>query len=454
MEGFFVNPRIKALADKRASIRAAMQSLTDLAEKEDRDFSEEEAERFDAYKAEVVSLDQRITRLQDLIDDANKPENLKPTEGLTIQQPEKTSVKVKEPDFVADPCKGFKTHTEFLTAAMNAARRGQVTDPRLHFLSGSRNKFFATAGSDEQGVYSDPYGGFLVPAGFSPNLLMVPADAQDAGIATTRVPMVTPMVTFNARVDKNHTSSVSGGLTVTRRAETQGGAASRMQFEQVTLRADSLYGLAYATEELLADSPQSFVAMLEQGFNEQFLWHLVGERIEGTGVGEYTGVLNSPAIVSIAKETGQAADTIVYNNVIKMRAQCWNYGRAVWHYNQDCLPTLMQMTIPIGTSGIPAWQTSARDGEPDMFLGRPAYACEHCATVGDTGDIMLCVWSEYLEGVYQLLNMAESIHVRFVENERAFRFTMRCGGAPWWRSALTPKKSAKTLSPFVKLDAR
>jgi hypothetical protein len=108
----------------------------------------------------------------------------------------------------------------------------------------------------------------------------------------------------------------------------------------------------------------------------------------------------------------------------------------------------------IGTSGIAAWQTSARDGEPDKFLGRPAYACEHCATVGDTGDIILAVWSEYLEGVYQLLNMAESIHVRFLENERAFRFTMRCGGAPWWRSALTPKKSSTTLSPFVKLDAR
>lgn len=449
-----MNPRIKALADKRGSIRAAMQSLTDLAEKEDRDFSETEAEQFDAYKAEVVSLDQRISRLQDLLDDAQRPENLREPEGGPKIEAPKDRIKVKDPDFISDPKKGFKDHTEFLTAAMNAARRGQVTDPRLHHLSGSRNKFFATAGSDEQGVYSDPYGGFLVPAGFSPNLLMVPADAQDAGIATTRVPMVTPMVTFNARVDKSHATSVSGGLTVTRRAETQSGAASRMQFEQVTLRADSLYGLAYATEELLADSPQSFVAMLEQGFNDQFLWHLVGERVEGTGVGEYMGVMNSPAIVSIGKETGQAADTIVYNNVIKMRARCWNYGRAVWHYNQDCLPTLMQMTIPIGTSGIPAWQTSARDGEPDMFLGRPAYACEHCASVGDTGDILLAVWSEYLEGVYQLLNMAESIHVRFIENERAFRFTMRCGGAPWWRSALTPKKSAATLSPFVKLDAR
>jgi HK97 family phage major capsid protein len=137
-----------------------------------------------------------------------------------------------------------------------------------------------------------------------------------------------------------------------------------------------------------------------------------------------------------------------------MRARSWKYGSAVWHYNQDCLPTLMQMTIPVGTSGVLAWQTSAREGEPDLFLGRPAYACEHCATVGDAGDILLCVWSEFLEGIYQPMQMAESIHVRFVENERAFRFTMRCGGAPWWRSALTPKKSSNTLSPFVRVAAR
>ena len=259
-----------------------------------------------------------------------------------------------------------------------------MDDARLNYLSGTRTRFLATAGSDEQGAYSDPYGGFLVPIGFSPNLLTVPADMSDAGIVTTRVPMTTPTVTFSARVDKDHSTSVSGGLTVTRRAETQSGASSRMSFEQVTIKADPLYGLAYATEELLADSPQSFVAMLEQGFNDQFNWHLVGERIEGTGVGEYLGVRNCGAYQAIAKETGQAADTIV-STTWRRSARCWNYGRAVWHYNQDCLPTLMTMTIPVGTGGILAWQTSARDGEPDMFLGRPAYACEHCETVGDAG---------------------------------------------------------------------
>ena len=449
-----MNPKVRQLADKAGALRTAMQQMSDLAEKEDRDFTTEETEQFGAYKTEVLSLESRKSRIEELLADASRPENMRPAEGLILPDPSKPRIEGQGPVFVDDPKKGFKSHTEFLMAVMQAPKRGRVDDPRLNYLSGTRTRFLAAAGSDEQGAYSDPYGGFLVPIGFSPNLLTIPADMQDAGIVTTRVPMTTPTVTFNARVDKDHSASVSGGLTVTRRAETQSGASSRMSFEQVTIKADSLYGLAYATEELLADSPQSFVAMLEQGFNDQFAWHLIGERIEGTGVGEYLGVRNCGAYQAITKETGQAADTIVFNNVAKMRSRCWNYGRAVWHYNQDCLPTLMTMTIPVGTGGILAWQTSAREGEPDMFLGRPAYACEHCETVGDAGDILLCVWSEYLEGIYQALNMAESIHVRFVENERAFRFTMRCGGAPWWRTYLTPKNGTNYLSPFNGLAAR
>ena len=452
MEGFFVNPVLKKLTDKRDALKASNKLLVDNAEKEDRDLTEDEADKFEVSRVECEGLETRITRMQEVLTEATLAAQPAP-ELLTIK-PKADRIEVKTEAWVDDPKKGFKTHTEFLMAAMAAVKRGQVSDPRMQFLSGSRTRFLATAGSDEQGGYSDPYGGFLVPVGFSPNLLTVPAQIESAGIVTTRVPMTTPTVSFNARVDKDHTTSVSGGLTVSRRAETGTMTGSRMSFEQITIKADSLYGLAFATEELLQDSPQSFVAMLEQGFNDQFVWHLVGERIDGTGVGEYLGIMNSPAVVGITKETGQAADTIVYNNVVKMRARCWNYGRAVWHYNQDCLPTLMQMTIPVGTGGVLAWQTSAREGEPDMFLGRPAYACEHCETVGDAGDLILAVWSEYLEGIYQAMNMAESIHVRFVENERAFRFTMRCGGAPWWRTALTPHKSSATLTPYVRINAR
>ena len=74
--------------------------------------------------------------------------------------------------------------------------------------------------------------------------------------------------------------------------------------------------------------------------------------------------------------------------------------------------------------------------------------------MGDTGDILLVNPTQYLDGLYQPLQSAESLHVRFDSHERAFKFWLRNDGKCWWRAALTPKNSASTLSPFVKLDAR
>jgi hypothetical protein len=91
---------------------------------------------------------------------------------------------------------------------------------------------------------------------------------------------------------------------------------------------------------------------------------------------------------------------------------------------------------------------------PDLLLGRPCIFTEWAKTLGDQGDLVLGTWSQFLEGTYQTLQSAESIHVRFLEHERTMKFWLRNAGAPWWRSALTPKNSTSTLSPFVVLDAR
>jgi HK97 family phage major capsid protein len=272
--------------------------------------------------------------------------------------------------------------------------------------------------------------------------------------------MASPSVEFVARVDKDHSTSVSGGFTVSRRAETVAQSVTRTAFEMVSLKASSLFGWGAATEELLTDSPISFVSIIDAGFRTQFPAHILNEKLRGKGGAEMLGILTALAAsslgptISIAKETNQSADTINATNVIKMAARCWGFGNSIWIANHDSRPQLSVLSIAVGTSGVLIYQPSSQMGFPDLLLGRPIYYSEFASTVGDTGDIILANWSQYLEGLYQPLQSAESVHVRFLNHERVFKLWLRNCGSPWWKSALTPAKSSATLSPFVILAER
>jgi len=354
----------------------------------------------------------------------------------------------------ADPKKGFRKHQDFYLAVMEFGR-GRKMDPRLRFLhTNDQGEIHAAVGADENSTFSDPHGGFLVPEAFAPDILKLDPEADPMGALTMKIPMATPTLRIPSRVDKNHATSVSGGLRVYRRAEADTVTESRIEYEQVVLEAHTLFGVNHTTEELLADSPISVAALLAQSFQDEFTSKIVDERVSGTGVGEFLGVLISAATISVAKEAGQAADTVNFDNVVKMRSRCWGYGKAIWLANHDTVPQLMRIKVETSGGEMPAFMISAREDVPDMLFGRPIIFTEHVKKLGDLGDIILGNWSQYLEGMLQPLQSAESIHVRFVNHERSFKFWMRNAGAPWWRSVLTPKNGAATLSPFVTLAER
>jgi HK97 family phage major capsid protein len=368
---------------------------------------------------------------------------------LATETSPKTRAVVQVTDRAAeDPMRGFASPREFMSAVMEAGRNPTRMDARLKPL-----KIGATQGSDEQGAYSDPYGGFFVPVGLSPTVLQLTPEDDPIAPLVTPVPLMAPTVEFNARVDKDHSTSVSGGFTVTRHPETVDGTSSRAKYEQVKLTADELFGIAFATERLLTDSPQSFAAIIAAGFKDQFSDHLIEERFNGTGAGEFLGFMKSGCLLTVAKEANQAADTVVTANIDKMVARCWRYGSAVWHANHTLFPALQGLTRAVGTGGSIVNYLSWSPSGQMSLLGRPLYLTEHCAALGDLGDIALCNWSEFLEGTYQPLQQAESIHVRFLAHERTFKLWLRNGGAPWWSSVLTPKRG-DTRSAFVTLAAR
>jgi HK97 family phage major capsid protein len=447
---------LKALREARAKALDEAQALQDAAEAEDRDLTKKEAAEADALlddaeakQAEIQATeagDQRKARLaagRAQLDQSRGRQ----TAPDTPEQPARVPIVTVKQAWEDDPGRGYKTPRAFMLDVIQAGM-GRPMSERLTPL-----KVQATAGSDEAGGYSDPYGGFTIPTIFRPDVMQMGVEADPMLGRTTVIPMEVPVVPVAARVDKDHSTSVSGGLRVYRRAEADTVAASRMKFEQIKLEANPLMGISYATEELLTDSASSFAALIAAGFRDEFTSRIIGERLTGTGVGQFMGIMNSPCLISITKETGQAADTLVYENIIKMRARVWKYENAIWMANQDCLPQLMTMVMEIGAGGVPIYHTDAREDVADTLLGRPVVYSEYMKTVGDKGDIVCANWSQFIEGVYEGLQGVESIHVRFVYNERAFRFTMRNAGAPWWRTALTPKNGA-TLSPFVTLNAR
>lgn len=361
-------------------------------------------------------------------------------------------------NLLEDPAKGFSTPLEYMRALTNAYdNRSKYAKGNKYGGPDERLKLLNAVGSDEQSTIEDPYGGFFVPTAFSPGIREMTAPADQLAPLVTRVPMTAPKVEIPARVDKTHTNSVTGGLQWYRRKELGSATSSRMEFEMVGMSANTLTGLAYCSEELMTDSPVSFSGILARGFQDGLGDKLMRERITGTGVGEMQGIKDAKTVpISVAKETSQVADTIVGMNVLKMRKQIYNYGSSVWLINNDCYVQISQLHIESANNAglIKMFHPSLTTDAPDMLLGRPIIWTDYTETLGDKGDIILFNPTEYLEGVYEGLTSGESIHVRFVEHERAFRFGYRNDGRLWWKAQFTPPKSSVKRSPVILLAER
>ena len=159
----------------------------------------------------------------------------------------------------------------------------------------------------------------------------------------------------------------------------------------------------------------------------------------------------------MAKETSQAADTLLTANVLKMWSRLHMSCRpnAVWIYDQSIEPQLYTMVVgtsaptpifmpPVGLSG----------AQYSTILGRPAFATEFNQPLGDAGDIILFDPTSYLVGTRGGMKSAVSMHVYFLTSEQAFKFSLRMDGKPWWTSTLTPKSGGDSQSCIVELAAR
>ena len=346
---------------------------------------------------------------------------------------------------------GFKNMADFAKHVHKAQDGRSMSDELKKWNS------YAKAPSG-LGETVDADGGFLVPVEFRNQLMKNSLEASIVEPRSTVIPMSSSSIKIPIVNESTHNGSVYGGVVIYRPAEAAQHTASAPKFGNITLSLHKMVGLCYVTDELLEDSPISLQPLLTTMFSEAIAFQKDDDFINGSGANEALGVINAPCLVTQDEETGQADTTINTENIVNMwsRLRPRSMANAVWLANSDTFPQLATMTLDVGTGGAPVGLVQNVAGSPAMTLmGRPLMLTEHCQTLGQVGDILLCDWRQYLIGQKSSgMETATSIHLRFDYAETAFRFVVRYDGQPWEASPLTPKNSTITLGSFIALAAR
>ena len=321
-------------------------------------------------------------------------------------------------------------------------------------LAAKRDRLKAAAASSGEPAS----GGFLVPEAFRAELLSLSLENSVVRPRARIVPMETSRVIYPYIDDTSHATNVFGGVQGYWTPESGQMTDVAASFGRLALEAWKLTAFANVPNELIADSAVSFEAFVRSTFPQALAYFADVAFLSGSGAGQPLGILTAAnaARVSVAKESGQLADTIVWQNIVKMYSRMLpqSLGNAVWVVSPDVFPELATMALSVGTGGSAIWLHDGTSGPPMSILGRPVIVSEKVENLGDQGDINFIDFSYYLVGDRQAMTVASSEHFRFQNGETSFKFVERLDGRPWLQSAITPRNGGPTLSPFVTLDAR
>jgi HK97 family phage major capsid protein len=335
---------------------------------------------------------------------------------------------------------GFKSMGDFTADVIRAALNKGVSD---------RLERAATVFGN---VDNGPDGGYAVPPEFANNIMKL-AYAEDSLLSyCDEVPVTGNTMTF----PKDETTPWgSTGIYAGWEGEADQSSPKKPALGESQLKLRKLKVLVAATDELISDAP-AMSAYLEGKMGEAVQWKTNDAIVNGTGSGMPLGILKAASLVTITKETGQAADSIVAKNIAKLYSRVLMGPGAVpvWLINPDAFPEIITLTLNNNPIWVPA--SAGFQGAPNgLLMGRPVVLTDACKTLGDAGDIVFANMAGYRaitkDGGPQ---MAQSMHLWFDQDVQAFRLVFRMDGQPALAAQVTPPNSTNKRSHFATIENR
>lgn len=368
-----------------------------------------------------------------------------------------TAVTARADDKPPTPFRSWGEQAQAIRQATIDRARGGAPDPRLVAVDEFARVSAAASGLNET-VGAE--GGFAVQTDIRDQWMSQVETEAVLWPAATPVPLsANSNGTKINLIDETSraTGSRFGGVQVYWEPEATAATAKKPKIKRLELGLAKLFGLGYRTDEIGTDWVASG-ALMERAFTSEMAFTLDDAAVRGSGAGLPLGYLNAGCLVSVSAEAGQAADTVLAENIFNMfaRMPARSKRRAAWYINGDLWPQIFQLHQVIGTGGAPLFIPTGAIGDAPggTLLGRPVVEIEQASAPGDVGDISFVDMGEYLRLEKGGIQRASSIHVEFLTDQEVFRWILRTNGAPGWASAITPYKGSFTKSPFVALAAR
>lgn len=453
---------VEALGMQMRGITNQTKSIMGRAESQKRDLTPEEAAKVDTLLAQFngIECELKTAKLdladaeQEARDSTPQPRQTRPN-AIAGNEP---GARSRAPNFtqpartfdamfrnMADPYGGrFESFGEFALAVANGGN-----DQRLLRNAG----MVSTTGTD---------GGFAVPLQFLGPILDASLAMEVVRPRANVIPMTTKTATAGIFDYLDGTSGKRAGLQLLWGSEATPLTEQKGKVREMELDAKKGSILVRVSNELANDAPafdqqlgQAMVAAVAIGLDIAFL--------SGTGAGQPLGILNSPGTITVAKEGGQAANTLFLQNLANMVGKLHpaSFARSTWLVHPTAVPALYLMSYTVknvaGTENVggTAAQAVTQDADGTLrIFGRPVAVTEACSAFSAAGDVMLCDFSRYAIGLRADASIKKDESVYFASDELAFRLTLRVDGQPQDSAATKLRDGSNAVSPFVILGAR
>jgi HK97 family phage major capsid protein len=246
-----------------------------------------------------------------------------------------------------------------------------------------------------------------------------------------------------------------GGVYATWLQESGSITESQPKYRQVSFDLKKLAAFWRVTDEMLSDA-EILTTKAPTYFERAMRFQLEDSIVRGTGAGQPLGILNSPALVTVPADKGQANYTISFNNILNMLTHTWgSLSDYCWFANADTYAQILSMSQQMGTAGQSIfWPNGGADDAPQTLAGRPIVFTENSSSLGNVGDFMLCNMREFMVVDKSSPALMSSPHVFFQQDQMAYRIVGRFDGQPMWEQPLTPAQGSSLKSPFIALAAR